>query len=406
MKIHDSRIRLTPKGPWMKGRARFSLYRDEIRPDGTRTQKPIDDDRITALNKSYAAGTTTLEEGRLAIFAIKAELAKELKREDPDRPIASYNLEVAERFIKERINSKRTTTLGSKKSAITQVYRCVKDLGVNNLRTIRINDVQEICNSYKLPGAHRHMCMWFNALLKYVGRAEKVVARPKTYVPPSYLTNEQVYLLVNAIPLSVKETHPLMRELILLIYNLGCRLSEALALSRESVGQIDKSVVVNINTQYANKASSATEAERTRLPKNRKERLVNPLNVPETLECLKKWVQAYPDIKSREIYRNKTGVVIKELCQTLFKKNIDTEMDDFFDLEKLPDFNKDRKYKRTHMLRASHAVRLLDIGFPIEGVAKQLGDSIEVTERHYAGFGNNASSVKTYAEMLAKALKQ
>jgi integrase len=352
---------------------------DEIRADGTRVLALIEDPRIDSLNASAASP----EEGRRVLGIIKREL---LARSSRKRPLTAYNLKVAEQFIEERIRSKRSIKAGSRKSAEAGIHRIVRMLEDKSLRTVPGHELQDMVDGIKKPGAMQHTVVRMNQLLEFIKREERVSTRRMEYRPPAYLIDSQVRELLAS---ASADLAPLME----IIYCTGARLSEALALKTSSLGRMGRVPVVKIDQQYVAAKEAKDEADRLRSPKNGKPRVVSPLNQRRCFDLIREFDAKYPALEDRDQFRYRLGNEIARLCRRLF--GIEDE-----DGEELQDFALDRVYKRAHMLRASFAIRQLELGLSLDQVSKQLGDTHAVTERHYGSFVNDAAGIVQIALRL------
>lgn len=410
MKIGSKKIRFTLRGPWEKNRDSFWILRDEVNLEtGKRDQTVIKNQnpRVKALNKQWDYGNISVAEGKKNLQAIKKELESELARLIPQQTFSSYNQKILENYIT-HILKKRRSRASTKASREASLRRAVRLLGNLSLRSAPIEDIQRIADTIRTPGANKHFTMEIRALLRFINREDHAQLQGLRLPVrrPAYLTKEQVYKIVSDIPEDWKKKYPLMKEVILIIFNLGLRHSEALALHQGSVKKSNGYVHVRIEKQW--KRDRSTGKGMLDDLKNNKPRDVVPLNLEETLECMKRFIKAYPKFEDREIYRDSLRRFIQSQCHQLFQLEIpDTsgldEDDDFFGLAKHKNsMDSDRIYKAVHMLRASFVIAMIAEGFSIEQAAAQIGDSIEVTQKHYAGFVNSESSMMNIAARLGQ----
>lgn len=419
MRVYDKKIRFTPRGPWIKGRRSYSLLRDEKNDSGPRIYSDVEDDRIEALTKEYKDAlrkvmparelAELVRIGKLTMDAIKKDHEKKVSRHLKHIPLSAYNQEILESYIKTKVRVKTANRVGSLRSDTFHAHKCIRLLGSNSLKTVEIEIIQSIMDSSKSEGENKHLIQNFRRLLKFVGRypeADRLRRKRFQETKPPYLTREQVEILAKTVPERILVKHPLLPELIRIIFNLGARVSEALAIEKASVKKAEGHVVIVIDKQWARaKDSKADGSDRLRATKNNTKRAVLPVDADETLECLTKWLKALPKVADRETYRWSIDNYLRTACKQRFGVDIeDAKSESFFDFDSLPDLEQDRKYKAAHMLRAGHAVHMMALTHDNSAfVAKQLGDSEDVVRRHYSGRTNRPTSIAEVAKMLKKA---
>lgn len=403
----------------MNGRRSYSLLRDEKPDSGDRVYTDVEDDRIEALTKEYKDAVRKgmparelaelVRIGRLTMDAIKKDHEKKASRHLKHIPLSAYNQEILESYLKNKVRVKTANRVGSLRSDMHHATRCIRLLGTSSIKTVEIEVIQSIMDAAKSEGENKHLIQNFRRLLKFVGRypeADRLRRKRFQEVKPPYLTKDQVEILAKTVPEKILVKHPLLPELIRIIFNLGARVSESLAVEKTSVRKAEGNVVVVIDKQWARAVDSKADgSDRLRATKNNTKRAVLPIDTKQTLDCLEKWLKALPKVEDRETYRWALDNYLRTACKKRFGVTIDdNESETFFDLDSLPDLEKDRKYKAAHMLRAGHAVHMMALTNDNSAfVAKQLGDSEDVVRRHYAGRTNRPTSIAEVAKMLKKA---
>jgi len=136
MTVYDQKIRFVLRGPWMKSRASFSIMRDVINADGTRTQTTVEDERIQALNRDYQASGTDLHQATLVLQEIKKDFEKNLKILRGDQPLSIENQEVLDEFIRKKIDIRTANKPGSRASDRNYDIRAITLLGNHSLRAV------------------------------------------------------------------------------------------------------------------------------------------------------------------------------------------------------------------------------------------------------------------------------
>jgi integrase len=420
MKVYGKKIRFTPRGPWIKGRNSYSLVRDEQDETGVRTQREIEDPRITALTKEYKDAKKggmppnklrdLIELGRVTLYELKYAYEECLIRQLQETPLAAYNTEILQNYIEKKIRVKS----GSSKPAtitadIAHIKACINALDGNSIKLVEINVIQNILNMQKTAGANLHMLQNFRRLLRFVGRhdeADQLKRKAFKETKPAYLTKKQVEILSNAVPLHVLKKFPLLPDLIKLTFNLGTRISETLALTKSCVRRADGCVVIVVSQQWVRRNNAKADgSDRLRETKNRTVRAILPIDIDETLNCLERFLKMHPAPgEEREPYRWAIDRYIRTACKNIFAINLEySESNDYFNLDGLSNLEDSRDYKAVHMLRASHAIHMMSLTQDNSAfVAKQLGDTEDVVRKHYSGKTNRAASIGEVSKLIKK----
>jgi len=391
----------------MKGRASFSLLRVEWTPEGKRKSSNHVTPELLELNERFASGALTVVAGKRELLKIREELYAEIRKAKLSQ-LNRDNLELVERYCKERIDVKVDILPCSRESERNTFWRLASLFGPQPFARASVNEIQRRLNAKESEGGFKQLYKAARALLRYINRhqdAEKLRMKEFEKKMPAYLTKEQFHALVEAVPADVLESYPLMRELLVILFNLGLRISEALALEKADVVKANGIVVVNVQRQFVQSSAANPDGTRVRTTKNKHGRPVVPLDKEATLQALAKWLKAYPKLEDRDRYRYRGARLVHELCQKLFqtKGSGDQEGEGFFfDDDSIPDLDAQREYKALHMLRASHAVYIIEKTGNDVFAANQIGDNVEVMRKHYAGKINTARSLQTMASLLQK----
>lgn len=374
-------------------------------PSGKRKAVTYQHPQIYALNARYRAGELDAAQAKVELEKLRADEYARLAA-DRRRLLHADNIEIAERFVKNVIKSKVDILAESRDSEASAVWRFMERMGKRSMGTATHNEIQRALNQITKEGAYRHEFKTARAILRFVNRhAEADKLRPKKFEhkEPPYLTREQLQQVIDNIPPSVLDTYPVMPELMLIVYNLGLRISEALALDKPDVIKRQGVVRVRVSRQFVQRHRNLAEEDRIRPPKNKRIREVVPLNREETLKALAKWIQTHPTPQSREPYRTKISEVIRTLAKKLFQVEQDAaESADefFFDEDTIPEADDIREYKAVHMLRAGHAVHIIETTGNEVFAANQIGDSPEVLRKHYAGRLNKDKAMQIMVSLL------
>lgn len=393
------RITFNVKDPRQKGRASFAITKKLIRErDGKTVYEPLNnpdiENRIDAINQDLKSGALDVAEARVHIHELKKQLEKLEARHLPKQTFSHYNKKLADRFIRDDVQKRKK--LRSKKAEENKIWAAINALGNRSLRTINRDDLQDIADRQKSDGTHRHFVRIYNRLLRFIGRGDlKLETRRLERRDPPFLDEQQIRKLVASIPQTDLAKFPQLGNLILICFNLGCRIGEALALEKSCLLQQNGKLVVKIEKQL-------TAELEFRAPKSRS-RLVMPLFEAETFDALNAWIAAGLKPKERHRYRSKVSKTVKSLAQSLFGVNAD-QVDlpnAATSIADLPSTECEiREFKGVHMLRSSHVRYLLSIGGTLGDAALQLGDHIHTVQLHYSGYTNTKGTLSRIASLI------
>jgi integrase len=403
-----SAFALTPRGPWEKGRASLTLLLVERNSQGKRVATPYTCPAVIELNRQFREGLLTPEQARIEMERVRGEEYKRIEEARKEH-LHANNTALVEKYIRSVIDKKVDILTSSRNSQIDSAWAVVERLRKLDLGRATQNEIQRVLNGIDNRGAFLKAIQSTRSMLRYIGRHDVAAGLRMKRIEekhPPYLTADQVAALVKAVPANVTDKWPLMPELIRTIFNLGVRFSEALAIQKADVMKKEGVTVVRIHRQYAARVKGEREEDRLRKTKNKRVRYVVPINTPECLRDLAKWISAYPEFEQREPYRGITSKLVHELANKLFSNKEESPTSEaegfFFDETALPNAEEIREYKGIHMLRASHAVYLMEQFGNENLVANQLGDTPEVIRKHYSGRFNTDKTLKFMADTLQK----
>jgi integrase len=343
------------------GGGKWTLFRCTVQ-DGKRISVRIQDDRVDAMNRR---GLTKEAAGeQLRAMARKMTLAERAR----DRAVmAGYNLRLLERYLEEVVGVRPLKDPAAAKNLYTRAVRLVGDI---SLRTATQPELQRIVNRTR-GHAQKKLITALRGLLEFAGRSGvELHAR--------FEDEEIQYLLPTEwaqVRAEVPADQGLLAALLDLAWATGLRNGE---LHGVSAGDMVAEGVIYVQRQRLTDAMAAERGRQTDIPKNRRKRKVVIMG-DEGLKAWDTWTSVGDD--ERRVWRVKAGEWLQGVTQRLWPRVT-------------------RTHGRMHMLRASHAVELIGRGVGISFVALQLGDSVEVTQRHYAGFVHSDSSVEALQRTL------
>lgn len=209
----------------------------------------------------------------------------------------------------------------------------------------------------KLKGtAHRRYVRCINSLLKFQGREFQLQVEHLDQPAVRFVTFDQFKSVLPTVE------DPKLKLLIATLYAVGCRTSEAFALTPQSFRGPE---VVFISHQIDRKLVR-------RLPKNRVQH--DALIILEFEKELREW------------------------CALSQKEKNELRLSCAFEIPKV--FKKAGHKITAHDLRHSYANHLLEMGVPIDRLAQFIGDSIPVAQKHYLGWTVADSAIQSLSRLL------
>tara|TARA_R100001463_G_scaffold50950_1_gene101434 strand:+ start:267 stop:1433 length:1167 start_codon:yes stop_codon:yes gene_type:complete len=195
---------------------------------------------------------------------------------------------------------------------------------------------------------HRKMVEFLNRLLGFLGRTDKLLPFPNIHNEVDYITENQFQKVIENV------SNPTYKALIGLIYWTGMRFGETLPLTEKDLLGDRLKVYRQIDRKRVE-----------RLPKNDKTRIV--FLDQQAQKYLKDWL-AIPVADRLTMAKNSSRPVkaLKQAAKLVGVENADTI--------------------NLITLRHSRAIYLASNNIQIDLIAKNLGHSRAVCEKHYAGF--------------------
>lgn len=270
----------------------------------------------------------------------------------------THNENILQKYLAELPVSKNRP--GSYSAKINYLRAALSAIGEHSVSTSDIKILQEAIDHTYKDQRQRRAAGSLNSLLKYLGRKERIVK--VSHIPPSvrYLPGGKLSAMLDKLP------SPAWRLLVEMAFNTGMRIGELMALERQN----KKRFAINVDWQIDRDGVKC-------LPKNGKRRSAVPFQ--RAFEIFDDWIEAKDHIPPKS--RARASRVVKKACHEAFP-------------------NKPDWHLRFHDLRHSYAVAALENGLSLEEIAKQLGNSIEVTEEHYVGFVQSTRMEETVFKVL------
>jgi integrase len=349
-----SRTRYTLKRP-TGARRSFAIMVDTVHPDGRRVQRPLEDERVAAINKLLKAEAIKPADAYAQMLDLLDKLRTELKKERGGLVFHDDNLRLLEKYWQQEYASRKLVRLDSARHRLEQA------MGVMGSRSLLTSSRQEIQNALdaatkdKSPSVQRNLCSALTQLLRFAGRLDiKLEKARKGRRQVAYLTLDQF--------MKVREhLSPEYRALFGTCFATGARIGEAFGLLRSKLHKRHVYIDCQEDRKFDLRDTKTVEARSAPF-------------IPE----LKEDVEAWLDIHEREHMRNvKHCDVLRAACSAAKVRGV-----------------------KVHDLRHSYAIHLLGRGVSLSLVAQSLGNSDAVCQEYYAGFVLKPEAVEMVASLL------
>lgn len=328
-----------------KIRRSFSIHQ-KVYSQGQKPKQPqVQDESLNTININFKKGLLTLEE---AFLLIKTQIIPRLKKESGlqekiliESFISEKNWKVFKDYWDKEYEDK---PLVSHYTAKQEFYVALKGLEPLSLISSSKREIQKKLDEEFNEVRHKRYSGRINSLLKFIGRDFTINPKRRMLPEVRYVTwNELQSVLSN-----VKDSN--LKNLYITLYTTGLREGEAFVLT-------PRDLKTN-GTIYITK--QMTREFKITAVKNKKNH--RTLILKEGIDAFNKWT----DIQNKEKYRKNASHKLINASRKTFK-------------------DKQRQIS-PHDLRHSYVIHMLGLGVPLDRIAKFIGDSIQTTEKFYAGF--------------------
>ncbi len=346
-----------PKGR----RRRFAVVR-YTEDSGRRLCQTLQDERIDAVNLNFTQGSLSLERAESEL----RELIRTLRGGKEERSsiragLLDDNAKIFDRFWEEIYEGRE---LADRRTAELEYLRALRALGTTPLLSASKTDIAKALRLGCNRKQHRRAVTSLNSLLKFLGRAIRLDKPEEDLEEIQYLTIEEVHTLLKL------EEDPACRALYATLFSTGMRIGETMPLSPST--PLSGRLFVE---------KQITKEGRLKKPKRGKTGEIAYLR--EFEGYIKEWcsVEDKPQYRRIALYR------LKDLTKQLWP-------------------GKPVKQVTLQGLRHSHAIHLLSLGVPMDFVARNLRNRIEVCQKHYAGFSHSTSTISALQALLASSISK
>lgn len=257
--------------------------------------------------------------------------------------------------------------------------RAVEALGELSIAAATAEEMKRAINERYPDNRQQRVATSLNSILKWLGRSERVPRRKKRRAPVRHLPLAEAEKAINRIliyeesadGMPVEKVEAAFKTMCRMALYTGLRIGELLALEHKDRA----AAFINVSWQV-------TRDEAKREPKNGKARRVAVF--PEALALYDQWVREKRYITTD--LRKRAAPIFKSACRRAWP-------------------GKKEWHLCFHDLRHSYAIACLEIGMPIERVAKNLGNAVQVTEEHYTGHFHTDVTVEQDSALLGSRRK-
>ena len=331
------------------GRISFSIHEDIIYPDGTRTCKNVQDERLSAVNKAFKIKAQDMTACEKQVKEIVKDLLKKDNRCQRQVVHNHENHKALDQYW-EKVYSFRT--LENPQSTKQELSRAIDVIGTLSLYAATREQIQNAIDNAVTGNVQRRMVSRITQILKFIGRDDVKLRKGRPlYNKVSHLSEKDFQKLISTVNI------PILKALMTVCFYSGVRIGEAYALNpRSLVGDRKDTLRISSQVDRLGKAKPTT--------KTRKPRLAYIL--PQGIEAFHYWVNA-PDKEKATINRVAVSTLVRAYCHKLFPDNPEKQL-------------------TFHALRHSYAIHLLVQGVSMSLVAQSLGNSLSVCQYYYVGF--------------------
>lgn len=272
-----------------------------------------------------------------------------------DSVIGQANEKVLKAFLTDQYANRKIV---DKQRLVNAFEYALKVLDNHSLASVDLKTLQRHWDKKLTGTAHRRYGRCINTLMKFLGRDIKLQLERNSHRDMRYPSLDEVIQICAYFPDDKN-----LRNLIMTMFCTGTREGETFALTTKSL---------RANTNVYVDAQIDRNLVRREI-KNRNKH--NALIIPEGLAAIKEW-SALPQAEKNE-YRFLVSHRIAEASLKVLERRLSS-----------------------HDMRHGYSVHLLDKGIPLDRLAQFLGDTLEVTQKHYASFIASDYAIQSLSKLL------
>lgn len=357
----DLFLKRPAKEPGNGRRRTFAIVKRILKDDGTVQNLAFPHPTLTEINTRLLAGKETLDQATAQANRLLKTLQSELKGPSRVEALLPENESVVEAYWKAEYEGR---DLRDPDSMSADLNRAVRALGNVSLKTADAKTLQRKVDELQVATKQRRVVARLNQLLRFLERGIRLKKKRKPHAKVAHIRLADLPKLLACVPGATE------RSLVGLAFYSGLRLGELFALEKRQLkGAGTLFVDQQVSTEWEFSA-----------PKRDKSR--NAAIHPEGMSFFRHWLDV-PLAEKKRLRKMKWSDLVRGWCAKAFP----TEPE---------------KWIKFHDLRHSYAIMLLDAGVHINDVALSLGDGIQVTQDHYAGFLRETSHTEAIISKLKR----
>ncbi|MFW7381616.1 MAG: site-specific integrase [Oligoflexus sp.] len=351
----EAKIKVDPPRPEKR------IFRFSLRINTGNGWNVFIDDRIEAINKDLLDGKITLHKAKAEVERVKKSLYRE--RDAQKKAIAgqSDNEKLALAYYQKNYENPRKVVAANTKINAKNEFECLcSTIGDASIRSATQEELEKAIDKSDLSLSRKNaITTRLNSLLRSIGRDIAIQKIKESHKEVTYLSEGQLAQVL------VSVLDPYWHSMFVTAYYTGLREGELFGLLEDDL-DLERGLV-HVRRQMMRDRSID-------LPKNGKKR--RTIILPPAIEAATRWVSYGPEIHSERRLTQPTEILKKAcLVQEIMPVGI-------------------------HALRHSFAIILLREGYSLSIIARLLGDTEQVAERHYAGFVLTEDTIEYLAERL------
>jgi len=338
-------------------RKTFQMFWDIRKIDGKRTFQKIDSLELDRINENYKSGILIIGEAFAQVLKLKEKILPKKQEDD----FEDSNIQAIKKLKSQP--SKKIRKKESIQANDLDYSRILKLLGKDSIVTIDISEFQSRIISSKLsPYTQNRVIIFANKLLKFVGREERLEKVDADF--------ETLYINEDDLKKLLPNLSKLDQQITRIFFYSGLRLGELFGIKdpqnkyNVTSGELKISRQLKEDLYYD---SLKRNSKRTiKIVKEIKTDFENFKNISEDFLMS---------------YRNKYSKHLLKATRKTFKD--------------------ESKHISAHDLRHSFAMYCLEKGINISQIAKLLGNSVSVCEKHYTSGASTSNFLNEIEKKMA-----
>lgn len=300
---------------------------------------------LESLNANFQKGILSELEVEVTIRdVIKPQLEQMVNRASraqTESTVMAANMRIFNAFWSDRYENNRRVI--DRTRVRNQFLYALRKLEPLSLSGCEEKELQRHWDQVLTGTAHRRYGRAINTLLRFLGRPTKLILERNDDIAIEYITADELKKLTFHI------IDPDLSDAVTTLFSTGVRTGELFALTRRNLK--------NTKALYVDQQIDRQGVRRA--TKNRRKH--DTIVLDSGLEAILRWLDL--DFERKMELRHSISHRLAEISEKILGRRI-----------------------TPHHLRHSYAILLLEKGVPLDRVAQLLGDTVEVTQKHYTGF--------------------